>query len=137
MKGEDSDSEQCMKTPASERDLRAVIKTIVQTGRHDRADLTFTPSQQVRIDDAFEMYKRRDKSKPLHVEVTLGVRKKPKRGRGAQPPEFSECPRCEMEIRLVHTPEGVKRLESNCDEPHVCYHERFTGGAFESNRRKH
>jgi hypothetical protein len=63
-----------------------------------------------------------------------------KRTKGASAAsEIAECPRCGDQIRLVKTVYGVKRYELGYyyDEPHVCFTDRVSSGAFETNRRRH
>ena len=54
-----------MKALVSEQELREIVKQIVQTGTCGHSDLALGPEQRQRVDQAFEIYKRRDKTKPL------------------------------------------------------------------------
>jgi hypothetical protein len=94
------------------------------------------PEQQARIDQAFEMYQRRDKTKPLRVEV-LVTRKRRKANSNQPHHQLSHCPKCEQEVWVVGTDHGPRRFDPGTDQKHVCYQNRFLGGAFEGNRRKH
>lgn len=125
-----------MENLVSEHELRRIIKLIVQTGRFDQNDPGFTPEQRGRIDQAFESHRRRYKSRPLRGEFS--VTRKPLKARRSQPThELSECPKCGEAIWLGKTAHGPIWYEPGTDEKHVCYHDRFLGGAFEMNRRKH
>lgn len=115
----------------SEKEFRGIIKTIVQTGNFDGAGLEFTQDQKDRINAAVEIYRRRDKTKPLTGEFVRLVRIRRSRH------EISECPKCGRAIWVFKVGNETRCCEPGTEERHVCYHSRVSGSAFERNRRKH
>jgi hypothetical protein len=132
-----------MKASVSEQELRDIVKQVVQTGGFDRDNLTFTPEQQERIDNALEIYQRRDKSKPLQGEFPstrkLGkARVVPRVQTGADGWPECKCRRCGEPIRLIKTGHTWTPYELQEDNRHICDQDRLiSGGAFETNRRRH
>jgi hypothetical protein len=79
----------------TEQELQQIIKTIVQTGKLSSKRIPLTPEQKARIKGAFEIYKARDKSKPLRVDVLLKnvsrkIRRQALRDREKWTPKFGQ-----------------------------------------------
>jgi hypothetical protein len=131
-----------VKRQVTEPELRQILKSIVQRGEWPCETFELTQAQKGRVEDAFRMYGRRDKSKPLRVEVSIEVRpgrRKPKRKHviAASTGVISECIRCGEDVSVRNTANGQGLFEPGTDDKHVCFDNRFVGSAFETNRRRH